>query len=103
MEWFNNLLGVDAPPGTVLQSADLSFRGLFPWPLAVLLVALLAALVAFLYWREASRVSPVMRGLMALVRVALVVVLILLLFRPVLQSVFEGQRTRGVAVLLDNS
>ena len=92
MEWLNNLLGVDAPPGTVLESADLTFRGLFPWPLAVLLVLVLAAGVAFLYWREASRVNPVMRVLMGLVRVSLMIVLILLLFRPVLLSEFQGKR-----------
>ena len=103
MEWLNNLLGVDAPADTVLESAELTFRGLFPWPLAVLLLLALAAGVVFLYWREASRVNPVMRGLMAVVRIALMVVLILLLFRPVLLSEFKGQRTRGVVVLLDNS
>src|SRR4051812_1502834 len=95
MEWLNHLLGVDAPAGTVLESADLGFRGLFPWPFAVLLVLLLGVFVALLYWREASRVNIVMRGLMGVVRVAIIFFLFLLLSPPLLLSELRAQRPRG--------
>src|SRR5438067_1821767 len=103
MQWLNELLGVKAPAGTALKSADLAFRGLFPWWLAALLVVALGAGIVALYCLERGRVGAVRRSLMAGLRVALVVLLVLLLFRPTLLSVFEGEQPQPIALLLDNS
>jgi hypothetical protein len=103
MQWLNELLGVEAPPGTRLKSAELAFRGLFPWWAAASLLVLLAAGVFALYWRERGRIGVIRRGLMAGLRTALILLLILMLFRPLLLSEFEGQRPQPVILLLDNS
>src|SRR5690349_14818802 len=103
MQWLTDFLGVEAPPGTRLRSAELAFRGLFPWWAAVLLVVLLAAGVFFLYWRERGRIDFVRRGLMATLRTALIALLVLMLLRPFLLAEFEGERAQPVVLLLDNS
>jgi uncharacterized membrane protein len=103
MQWLTDFLGVEAPPGTRLKSAELAFRGLFPWWAAALLVALLGAGVFLLYWRERGRIGFVRRGLMVTLRTALIVLLVLMLFRPLLLSEFEGERAQPVVLLLDNS
>ncbi len=103
MQWLNELLGVKAPAGTTLKSAELAFRGLFPWWLAALLVVLLGAGIVALYWLERARIGPLRRSLMAGLRVALVLLLVLLLFRPMLLSDFEGERPQPIALLIDNS
>ncbi len=103
MEWLTDLLGVEAPPGTRLSSAELAFRGLFPWWAAALLVALLGAGVFLLYWRERGRLGFVRRALMATLRTALIVLLVLMLFRPLLLAEFVGRRAQPIVLLLDNS
>jgi hypothetical protein len=103
MEWLNDLLGVEAPPGTVLTDAELGFRGLFPWPLAVLLILVLAGGSFALYFLERGKIGPVRRSVMATLRTLALALLVLLLFRPLLHSEFAGERPRPVFVLLDNS
>jgi hypothetical protein len=103
MEWLTDLLGVEAPPGTRFSSGELDFRPLFHWGWAIPLVVALGAGVFFLYWRERGRINPVVRGLMATLRTALIVLLVLMLFRPILLAEFEGERAQPVVLLLDNS
>jgi uncharacterized membrane protein len=102
MEWLLDLLGVEAPPGTELESWDIGFRNQF-FLVAVIVTALLTVGIFVLYWRESSRVNIVMRFLMALVRISLVVVLLLLLMRPVVDLVYKGKSPRTVALLIDNT
>jgi uncharacterized membrane protein len=103
MEWLNDLLGVEAPPGTVLRSAELGFRGQFPWVVALLLILALAGASFALYFTERGKLGPVRRGFLATVRSLALALLVLLLLRPLLYSEFEGERPRPVFVLLDNS
>ena len=52
MNFLAKLLAVDAPANTALTSAELHFRGLVPWWLALLLLAALTAGVIYLYLLE---------------------------------------------------
>ncbi|MCI0684944.1 MAG: hypothetical protein L0Y71_22845 [Gemmataceae bacterium] len=97
------LLAVDAPANTSLTSAELHFRGLVPWWLAVLLLLALAAGIVYLYRLERGTFGRVRRAVMIGLRVALLALLLFLLARPVLLAEFEGQRPRDVVFLLDNS
>ncbi len=103
MDWLRNLLSVDAPAGASLQSAELSCRGLFPWWAAALIALAAGAAVFFLYSREAGRLTAWRRWLMAGLRFAIVLLVLLLLLRPVLVCEFAGERPRGVVLLIDNS
>lgn len=103
MEWLTELMGVEAPPNTRLQSAELALRGPLPWWLAALVLLVVAAGVFFLYAHERGRLGVVRRGVLALLRTAVLAVLLLLLLRPVLVAAFRGERPRAIAVLLDAS
>jgi hypothetical protein len=103
MDWLHKLISADAPANASLRSAELGFRGLFPWWVAALVLAAAAVAVLILYRSERGRIGWLRRGLMALLRVAAVGVVLLLLLRPVLVAEYQGERPRGVALLLDNS
>ncbi len=103
MDWLRNLLSVDAPPGAALHSAELGYRGLFPWWAAGLLALVFGAVVFLLYARESVRLTAFRRWLMAGVRFAIVALVLLLLLRPVLVCEFRGEKPRGVVLLVDNS
>src|SRR5262245_30972681 len=97
------LLAVDVPAGTRLQSAELHFRGLLPWWLALGLLVLLGAFVVVLYLKERARLSLASRLALAALRLGLFGILLFLLSRPLLLAEFEGERPRGVVLLLDKS
>jgi hypothetical protein len=103
MEFLARFLGMEAPENTVLQSAEVGFRGAVPWWLAGAVVLALAAAVFFLYTRERGKLGLFRRLILAGLRTALLVLILLLLFRPVLLAEFSGARPRGVAFLIDNS
>lgn len=103
MEWLTKLLGVEAPQGTTLTAAELGFRGLFAWWLAALIIVAFAGFAFVLYFNERGRLGLVRRVLLGLLRTAVLVFLLLLLFRPFLLAEFAGERPRSVAILLDNS
>lgn len=103
MDLLIKLLAVDAPAGTRLQSAELHFRGLIPWWVGVLLLVGLGALVITLYLKEKARLGVVSRVALAFLRIGLFAILLFLLCRPLLLAEFEGERPRGVVVMLDNS
>ncbi len=103
MNFLTKLLAVDAPANTALTSAELHFRGLMPWWLAVLLLLALAVGVFYLYRMERGPFGPVRRAVMIALRVALLALLLVFLARPMLLAEFAGKRNRPVVVLLDNS
>ncbi len=86
-----------------LESAKLSFGGLIPPAAAAVLVLLAGAGAFFLYFREHGRVGPVLRILMAVLRVLVIATAVFLLLRPVMVVELRGQRPRGPALLVDNS
>ncbi|MBI3410458.1 MAG: hypothetical protein HY040_19135 [Planctomycetes bacterium] len=102
-DWLIQLLGIEAPENTRLRSAELAFRGPMPWWLAVLALVIVGSMIFWLYRLEKGTMGRPRRAFMALVRVALLALLLLLLFRPTLLAEFEGQRQRGVVLLVDNS
>lgn len=103
MNFLAKLLGADVPANTALTSAELHFRGLVPWWVAVPLFLLLAAGVTFLYRMERGSFGTARRIVMIGLRVALLALLLFLLARPMLLAEFAGRRPSGVVVLLDNS
>jgi len=103
MNFLAKLLAVDAPANTTLTSAELHFRGLVPWWVAVLLLLALAAGVYYLYRLERGAFGPLRRAFMIGLRVALLALLLFLLARPMLLAEFEGMRSRDVVLLLDNT
>ncbi|HZU37585.1 MAG TPA: hypothetical protein VFA18_16815, partial [Gemmataceae bacterium] len=103
MDWFQRLFTLQAPEHASLQAAQLSLRGMFPWWAAVLLVGVAGVGIVLLYRHEQGRIGPMRRLLMAGLRVAAVALVAGLLLRPVLVAEYQGQRPRGVALLLDNS
>lgn len=82
---------------------ELQLRGWFPWPAALALALLAVGAVGYLYSREAGRLGAAPRAAMALVRVAVILVVVFLLFRPVWATKKEGQKVRPIAVLIDVS
>ncbi len=86
-----------------LESARLSFHGLIPPALAIVIAALAAGGAFVLYFREHGRVGPVRRALMAVLRTAVIATALFLLLRPVVVAETRGERPRGPALLVDNS
>jgi uncharacterized membrane protein len=103
MDYLLKLLAIDTPAGTRLKDAELHFRGIIPWWVGLLLLVILAALVVVLYLKEKARLGLLARLALALLRTGLFAILLFLLCRPLLLAEFEGDRARGVVVMLDNS
>jgi hypothetical protein len=103
MNFLAKLLAADVPANTALTSAELHFRGLVPWWVAIPLFLLLAAGATFLYRLERGSFGPARRVVMIGLRVTLLALLLFLLARPMLLAEFAGRRPSGVVVLLDNS
>jgi hypothetical protein len=96
----SRLLGLDAQ--SVIEGWTLRFRS--DWPLFLLGVGLLAALVAavFLYRREAA-LGRVGRTLMMLARTLAVAVVLVMLFRPMAQVSIRQTVKPTVLLLVDDS
>ena len=105
MNFLTRLLAVDVPENTVLDSAELTFRGLTtPWLIALIVVILFGmAGVAFFYRLEKGTLGWFRRLLLIGLRCALLLLLLFLILRPVLLAEFGGKRPLGVALLIDNS
>src|SRR4051794_8077540 len=103
MDLLVKMLGIEVPENTTLQSAEMGFRAPMPLWLAILALLAAAGVIFYLYRREEGTVGRLARNAMALLRVALVALLLVLLFRPILLTEFTGQRPRHIALLLDNS
>jgi hypothetical protein len=103
MEFLTKLLGVDVPENTALTSAELTFRGYLPVWLGILALVVLAGVILFLYTLERGTMGWPRRILMVLLRTALLALIVILMFRPVLLAEFRGERDRHISVLLDNS
>lgn len=103
MHWLERLRLIDTPDGTTLRAADLTFRGGFPWWVAVVAVLLAAGAALYLYANENAKLGWVRRVLLAILRTALISLVLLLLLRPVLLAEFDGSRPRPVVLLVDGS
>ncbi|MCS7046177.1 MAG: VWA domain-containing protein [Gemmataceae bacterium] len=103
MNPLTKLLGVEVPPGTALSTAELHFRGLLPWWLALVVLVGLGAVVGYMYRQERGEFGPVRRSVMIGLRIVLLAMVLFFLARPLLLAEFTGQRRSGVVVLLDNS
>jgi hypothetical protein len=101
--WLQRLGLVAAPEGTTLREAELSLQGGFPWWLAAFAVALAGAAALYLYRRESARLGVLRSTVLALLRTALVALVLVLLLRPVLLAEFAGSRPRPVVLLIDTS
>src|SRR5262245_53428496 len=99
-QWF---LGIDAPKDTTLESLSLTTRGLFPWWVAVVIALPLLAVVIWFYVNERGKLGGFRRGLLVLLRMAILGGVLFLLLRPLLIAEYRGQRPRGVVLLIDNS
>lgn len=103
MNWLHKLLTAEAPENTTLAAAELTFRGLFPWWLGLVLLLGFAWGVFALYARERPSLASWRRWTLAAFRGLLVALALFLLLRPVLLAEFAGDRPRQVVLLLDNS
>ncbi len=89
--------------GLTLLWAEMQRRGWFPLWLALLLGIAAVVIVIRLYVREAGRLSIPARTLMALIRIAIVLLIAFLLLRPAWVTRADRQRPRPIAVLIDIS
>jgi hypothetical protein len=103
MNWFFRLLTSDLPDSAVLDTSELSVRGLFPLWAAGLLWLLAGAAIVFLYLREKAKLSLAKRLMLAGLRTALVGVLFFLILRPVLLMRYRVDQQRDIVLLLDVS
>jgi hypothetical protein len=103
MNWLQKLLLIEAPENTSLQAAKFDLRGVIPWWVAALILAICAAGVLFLYFQERGRFGVVRRVLLVTLRTAVIALVLLLLLRPVLLAEFKGDRPRNVVLLIDDS
>src|SRR5882672_7119440 len=75
----------------------------FPWWLAVILAALIAALAYLEYRRPLSPLAPTQRGFLVGLRVAVLAALVLFLFRPIAILPPASSRDAIVPILVDVS
>jgi hypothetical protein len=101
--WLQRLGLVSAPDGTALRAAELSLRGGFPWWLAALALVLTGGWAFYLYTKENAKLTLMRRVSLALLRTALIGLVLAFLLRPVLLAEYVGQRPRAVVLLLDDS
>src|SRR5262245_61482067 len=102
-QWLQRLGLVEAPDGTALRAAEVGLRGPLPAWLAPAAAVAAAGAAFYLYGREGARLGVFRRSALALLRAALVGLVVLLLLRPVLLAEFEGHRPRAVVLLVDAS
>lgn len=102
-EFFLRILGLGTPAGERLADGRLFFVRAWPLWLAVLAVAAVAAWTVFFYNREGERARAIHRALMAGLRVAAILVLLLVFFQPMLALSREETTRSVVAMLIDRS
>lgn len=83
--------------------SGLSFHGLIPPWLALIVGVAGAAATIRLYTMEQAKMGAARRGLLALLRIAVISTALFLLLRPVLVTETKHERPRPVALLIDNS
>jgi hypothetical protein len=94
---------VDAPDNTVLASRP-SFDFREPiWWLAAVLIPIITIGVVLFYCLERGTVGWIRRMFLIPIRIGLLILVLLLTFRPVLVAEFKGERTRQIVVLVDSS
>ncbi len=88
---------------TPLFAMTFALRGWFPWWLAVILGLLAVVAVAFVYLREAGRVTLWRRALLAGLRATTLCSILFLLLKPSLLWEMKYDRPRPIAVIVDDS
>lgn len=102
MQRLAHWLGLDGG-GATLRSVAVGWRGPVPPWLAAAGAALVVVVAVASYRSERARIGLARRALLAVLRGAAGALLVALLARPSLVLDSQGQRPRGVAVLLDDS
>jgi hypothetical protein len=102
-EFFLRILGLGTPAGERLAEGRLFFVRAWPLWLAVLAVAGIVAWTVFFYNREGERARAIQRAVMAGLRVAAILVLLLVFFQPMLALSREETTQSVVALLIDRS
>lgn len=97
------LLGARADDAVHLAGASLAFRGGLGWGGYLLLLALTAVTVWWLYHASPVTLAPVRKSTLTALRVLFIGLLLLLLLRPVLAFTVEGSVRRTLVLLLDAS
>jgi hypothetical protein len=95
-----NLLTTNRLPAPL---GELVFRGGLPGWAAYTLIGLSLVLIVFVYFREAMKLHPAQRLLMAGLRGLTIACIILLLRKPVIVTDKQSEKQRPVAVVVDNS
>src|SRR5262245_1656712 len=104
MNWWQALLGVRTPGDSTLAGIEFDGRGLLPLLLTTGLAVVGLAVALVFYLLEPGRLGVLRRVGLVAVRTSLLVLLGVMIFHPVqCIAVFEGQRPRGVVLLVDNS
>ncbi len=110
MNFLTQLLAVDVPDNTTLESWEFSFRGLSLWWFLLLLLITLTGIagVGFLYLLEKGTLGngplgAIKRIVLIGLRCAMILLLLFFILRPILLAEFVGQRPQGVVLLIDNS
>src|SRR5262245_3231166 len=104
MGWWQRLLSVEAPPDASLAGVEPTLRGLWPLLLTVILGILFLAAAVVVYCLESRRLGILPRLALMAVRTCVLGLVCFLIFWPVqCTAVFEGQRPRGVVLLVDNT
>lgn len=83
--------------------AELAFRGSFPLWVVILLGLLTTAGSFYLYFREAIKIDPIGKFVMAAVRSVTLWLVLFLLMKPVLVDEVKGEKERPIALVLDNT
>jgi hypothetical protein len=80
-----------------------SFRGDFPWWVAIPLASILTVLVFFMYFRESMKLDVTRRILLAGLRSLTIFSILVLLCKPVWDYPTTGEKPRPIVVLVDTT
>ena len=103
MDLLMRLLGAPANDAVHIAKATLAFRGGLSLGWYAFLVAVMAALVVWIYRSTPITVTPWRRRTLVTLRILFLALLLALLLRPVLAFTVEGSIRRALALLVDGS
>jgi hypothetical protein len=103
MDVILRLLGVFAERAGQIVKLGFSFQGDVPLWVVSALAIVLGAMVVWMYRRTAEYVPPLRRNVMAALRTAFLLLLLLILIRPILAVTVAGSVRQTLLVLIDSS